>query len=116
MRAGPLVRRVLRDEALTRGLGDPEARILMEWLAQRVEDLVAVSSSEQAAWHAAQALCRRARALGRFVELWCHRQQRAAAVQLAATERFSWPLPNTVHDPCELMLHILSHENRRFRL
>ena len=29
----PMIRHVLRDEAITRGLGDIEARMLMEWLA-----------------------------------------------------------------------------------
>ena len=37
MHSTPLVRHVLRDESVTRGLGDIEARMLVEWLADRAE-------------------------------------------------------------------------------
>src|SRR4051794_596504 len=39
MRANPWVDHVLADEALTRGLGDEEARVLVEWLVDKAEDL-----------------------------------------------------------------------------
>ena len=55
-------------------------------------------------------LCRRARAISRFVSLWNNPRSRGAAFQLAATERFPWPLPTMDVDPCELMLDILAYE------
>jgi hypothetical protein len=100
---------ILADDAVTRGLGDPEARILVEWLVDRAEELQ-MQASADAAREAIQRLCRRARAIGRFVALWNQEQDRAAACQLAATERFSWPLPNTSVDPCDLMQQILEWE------
>ncbi len=58
-------------------------------------------------------LCRRARAIGRFVILWGHSRERGAACQLAAAERFTWPLPASAEDPCELMQFILDWETRQ---
>ena len=55
-------------------------------------------------------LCRRGRAIGRFVTLWCHDREWGAAGQLAAAERFAWPLPTRAMDPCDLMQAILSCE------
>ena len=108
MPVGPLLSQILDDEALTRGLGDPEARVLVEWLVEEAEWL-----EESAGDPAAEVrrLCRRARAVSRFVLLWCLRRDRAAAVQLAAVERFAWPLPDDADaDPCELMQCILGWE------
>ena len=96
---------ILDDEALTRGLADPEARILVEWLVERVETLDGVDN----ALPEVHRLCRRARSIGRFVSLW-GLNQRGAASQLAATERFPWPLPTSAVDPCDLMQTILSWE------
>jgi hypothetical protein len=116
MLAKRLLSHILNNEALTRGLGDPEARLLVEWLVEQAEDLArqpgqAGAAVDEAALVArVQRLCRRARAVGRFVALWCSRRGRAAAVQLAATERFYWPLPTTTTDPCELMQSILDWE------
>ena len=55
-----------------------------------------------------------ARGIRRFVSLWCYTRDRRAAMQLAASERFSWPLPATMIDPCELMHLILTSEASRF--
>ena len=41
-----LIRHVLRDEALTRGLGDIEARMLVEWLADWTELLSDAARTE----------------------------------------------------------------------
>jgi hypothetical protein len=102
---------MLRNEAMTRGLADPEARVLMEWLVDRAEEVAdrAVGPVEPRL----EALCRRGRAISRFVVLWCHYKQTAAALQLAAAERFSWPFPEPAVDPCELMQCIVAWENRR---
>ena len=74
MPVSPLLSQVLDDEALTRGLGDAEARVLVEWLvdeAERLEQTCADAGAE------VRRLRRRARALSRFVLLWCVRRHRA---------------------------------------
>src|SRR6476469_10061670 len=89
---------VLDDELLTRGLGDAEARAMIEWLVERSEAsharLGVIACAREI-----ERLCRRARAISRFVHLWCYQQLHGAACQLAATERFPWPLPATDGDP-----------------
>jgi hypothetical protein len=107
----PILRHVLRDEALTRGLGDAEARMLVEWVADWTELLADAAQSEEEAWHLSAKLCRRARAIARFVALWDQPRGRGAATQLAAAEGFRWPLPTTAVDPPDLMRHILDWEN-----
>lgn len=94
---------ILDNERLTNGLDDAEARMLIEWLVERAERVR----------HAAEvrSLCCRARAIARFVGLWCHEHSAAAALQLAATERFAWPLPTTEVDPCDLLNDILAWED-----
>jgi hypothetical protein len=104
------VRSIVTDEALTRGLADPEARMLVEWLVEQAEVLAARLSCEDTLANAVRRLCRRARAINRFVRLWCYERAQGAACQLAAAERFAWPLPATPQDPCELMQEILAHE------
>lgn len=110
MRAHSLVHRVLADEALTRGLGDEEARVLVEWLVEKTEWLERNAPADAAAevgrW------CRRCRAIGRFVALWNQRATRGAALQLAGAERFNWPLPDGAVVPCDLMADILDWEDR----
>src|SRR5262249_51504565 len=85
----PLLAPILDNEALTRGLGDPEARILVEWLVDRAERLAEERESEERIQREVDRLCRRARALGRFVSLWCQDCDYSAATQLAATERLA---------------------------
>jgi hypothetical protein len=104
----PLIQLVLGDEALTRGLGDAEARVLVERLVERAEGLAAADPAGAQA--ELRRLCRRARAFARFVALWGQRRGRGAACQLAASERFAWPLPGGDADPCELMQSILHWE------
>jgi len=110
MLAKPLLSQFLANDAVTRGLGDPEARILVEWLVDRTETLAEHATSEKLARLQVQQLCRRARGIGRFVTLWCQQRERGAAAQLAAAERFHWPLPPADIDPCELMQAILDWE------
>lgn len=113
MQSRPLVGHILQDEALTRGLGDPEARVLIEWLVDRAEQMADSGHAEEVVWKDLHRMCRRARAIGRFVELWCSRGGRGPATQLAASERFDWPLPTRTVDPCDLMQSILRHESGR---
>lgn len=103
---------ILQNEALTRGLADPEARVLVEWLVERAEQIAdEVGHAQDSISQQVQRLCQRGRSIGRFVALWCHHAQRGAAIQLAAVERFNWPLPTTATiDPCELMQFIVQCE------
>ena len=73
--------------------------------------LAHAAGAHGAAWRQIQSLYRRARAIGRFVGLWCHARLTGAASQLAAAERFTWPLPGPAADPCELMHAILRWED-----
>ena len=98
---------ILGNEALTRGLADPEARMLIEWLVEQAERLAATGPPQPLLETEVARLCRRARALARFVTLWCYEKGRRAACQLAAVERFAWELPTRAVDPCELMQEIL---------
>jgi hypothetical protein len=101
---------ILMDEHLTQGLHDPEARILIEWLVACAERWAERGLEEEFLLVEIQRLCRRARAIGLFVRLWCHQQAHGSACQLAATERFPWPLPAANMDPCDLISNILAWE------
>ena len=115
MLARRLLSQVLDDEALTRGLGDAEARVLVEWLVERAESLVSADDSEDRARNELGRLRRRARSISRFVALWCHHGERGAAGQFAAAERLNWPLPEDEADPCDLMQVILEWEDQHQR-
>jgi hypothetical protein len=108
----PLLRHVLQDERLTGGLSDIEARMLIDWVTDWTQLLAQAARTESEAWSCVQRLCRRARAIARFVQLWSQPTSRAAAAQLAASERFRWPLPSRPLDPPDLMHHILTWENQ----
>lgn len=108
-----LIRGIARDDSLTRGLGDIEARMLVEWVVDWAELLTEAARSEQDAESLVQRLSRRGKAIGRFVQLWCNPRERGAATQLAATERFGWPLPTDRKvSPPDLMEHILNWESQ----
>jgi len=98
---------ILDDDSLTRGLGDEEARVLIEWLVERTEEMHACWGDGERTRLEVRRACRKARAIGRFVRLWCYEDDPRGATQLAATERFSWPLPIEEMDPCDLMVRIL---------
>jgi hypothetical protein len=110
MQVRPLLHHILTDEGLTRGLGDAEARVLVEWLVERAEGLA--RAAPECAEAEVHRLCRRGRAIARFVTLWGRRASRGAAGQLAAAERFSWPLPDGSVDACELMQAIVCWESQ----
>jgi hypothetical protein len=93
---------ILNKDRITRGLEDAEARMLIEWLVERAETLQADDLER---------MCLRGRAIARFVGLWCHERLASAALQLAATERFAWPLPSAAQDACDLMEEILAWES-----
>ena len=114
MRADPLLSHILDDDALTRSLGDAEARVLVEWLVEQAERLAEAAGPAEALPRVRR-LCRRGRAIARFVTLWCQERAPGAAGQLAAVERFTWPLPDGPVDPCELMQAIVAWESERPR-
>lgn len=99
---------ILNDDRLTRGLDDAEARMLIEWLVARAE---AISSRDPRANREIARCVRRGRGIARFVALWCHERCPSAALQLAATERFGWPLPVRAMDACDLMDAIIAWES-----
>lgn len=107
-----LIRGIARDESLTRGLGDEEARMLVEWVVDWAELLSDAARTDDDAARLVNRLTRRGRAIGRFVQLWCQPKHRPAATQLAASERFTWPLPNEHVAPPDLMEHILNWESQ----
>lgn len=108
----PLIRGIVRDDSLTRGLGDEEARMLVEWVVDWAELLAEAARSDSDATALVNRLCRRGRAIGRFVRLWSEPRSRGSATQLAAVERFAWPLPTDPHiDPADLMQEILAWES-----
>jgi hypothetical protein len=106
-----LLSHILDDDGLTRNLGDAEARVLVEWLVEQAEDLDRTHPVPEAQ-EAVRRLCRRGRAIARFVNLWCGVRARGAAGQLAAVERFAWPLPDAHVDACDLMQRICSWEDQ----
>jgi hypothetical protein len=99
---------ILDNDALTRGLGDAEARMLVEWLVEEADRHAAGAEDANAVEQEIRRLCRWARGISRFVHLWCYEETHGPAIQLAASERFQWPLPATWMEPCELMEHILA--------
>ncbi len=105
-----LLNGIVRDESLVRGLNDPEARVLIEWLVDRAEQLSWTCEDDRVE-EIVRCLCRRGRAISRFVQLWCHQRAHGPAIQLAAVERFFWPLPTDTIDPCLLMQDILAWED-----
>jgi hypothetical protein len=108
----PLIRNLVRDDSLTRGLGDIEARMLVEWVVDWAELLIDASQTEADANSLLNRLSRRGKAIGRFVQLWTEPESRGAASQLAAVERFEWPFPTHRVEPADLMQHILNWENQ----
>jgi hypothetical protein len=102
---------ILDDDHVTRGLDDAEARMLIEWLAERAEGCLVHLPTQKRRRAEVERLCRRGRLIARFVSLWCYEGSPAAALQLAATERFAWPLPTADMDPCDLLGDILAWED-----
>src|SRR5262249_62140283 len=68
MQSTPLLRHILRDEAVTRGLGDVEARMIVEWMADRDEQIAASDPTEEAAQAPVRPVSRRSRVIA-----WCLR-------------------------------------------
>ena len=102
---------VLRDERLTYGLADPEARLLVEWLVERAEWIPRTGlgdNDQELAW----SICyRRAKVLRQVVSLWCYRGRPDAATQLAASEGMAEYLPTAaVEDALDVMQALMKQE------
>src|SRR5688572_16254483 len=93
MLARSVLNHILEDEAMTRNLGDAEARVLVEWMVDEAENLSPTLPADVTLAEV-QRIRRRGRALSRFVRLWSLEGDRRGAMQLAASERFDWPLPD----------------------
>jgi len=113
MQITPLERYILNDEGMTRGLGDVEARILVEWLVDRAGQIAFVARTDDEAWNDVRSVCRRGRVFSCFVRLWTQPESRGAALQLAAAERQHWPLPSGEVEPGELMEKLLAWVDRQ---
>jgi hypothetical protein len=105
MLARAQLNRILNDESLTHSLGDEEASILVEWLADAADR----APPDAAEPHVA-ALYRRGRVLARVVRLWCYEGQQGAASQLAVCEGLTQALPSGPTCPYELMRKLIVHE------
>lgn len=103
---------ILRDEALTRNLGDEEARVLIEWMIDWAERFALEDPNTSP--RRIEKLWRRGRAVSRFVVLW-QMDQYGSALQLAAAEQFDGPLPNGPVDSFLLMSRLLLAESRCIR-
>jgi len=110
MLARSLLDLILGDEALTRTLRDSEARLLIEWLVEQAEHLDRRSRDKSALASQVWRMCRRARSIGRFIDLWFNQTSRASACQLWASERFGWPMPDSEEEPYEALQAILTWE------
>ncbi|HMO34711.1 MAG TPA: hypothetical protein PKA06_01585 [Gemmatales bacterium] len=102
---------MLRDERITHGLADPEARVLVEWLVTKAEAIPETELAEEDQECAWQLCYRRAKVLRQFVSLWCYRGRPEAAIQLAASEGMSEYLPSAdTEEPVDIMLALMKQE------
>lgn len=103
-----LVDRVLDDEGLTDGLGDDEARVLVDWLVLQVE-AAAASQSEENASAACDDLRRRARVIRRIALDLCE----SGDIESAKARKPQWAdrvdrLPTS--DPVAIIRQLLAWE------
>ena len=112
MLAKSILAPILSDELLTRILGDAEARMLVEWLSDEAERRAGDLANDELATREVIRLRRWGRGIAKFIQLWCYHHAHGPAIQLAASEGFSWPLPTDRIEPCELMEHILGWQDQ----
>ena len=104
---------ILDDEAVSRNLGDAEARLLFEWLVERAELAAAKADTEVAAERAVAALSRSG-ALDRQVRLALVQAADQGAGRAARLGRaLDWPLPPADIDAWSLTGRILRFEDAR---
>ncbi len=111
MLAANCIHQVMRDERITYGLADPEARMLVEWLVAKAEAIPETELEPADQDYAWQLCYRRAKVLRQFVALWCYRGRPDAASQLAASEGMAEYLPiSSVEEPVDVMLSMMRQE------
>jgi hypothetical protein len=84
--------------------------MLIEWVTDWTALLADAARSDDHARNLVDRLVRRGKAIGQFVRLWGDPRARGSATQLAAVERFTWPLPPGPMEPPDLMQQILDWE------
>ena len=105
------IHQVMRDERITYGLADPEARVLVEWLVHKAETIPDSELQQEDQVYAWELCYRRAKVLRQFVALWCYRGRPEAAIQLAASEGMADYLPDSsVEEPVDVMLSMMKQE------
>lgn len=106
----------MRDERITYGLADPEARMLVEWLVAKAEAIPETELEPEDQVYAWELCYRRAKVLRQIVALWCYRGRPDAASQLAASEGMAEYLPaSSVEDATEVMQSMMRQEPYRIR-
>jgi hypothetical protein len=113
MLARSILAHIVDDEALTRNLGDIEAKVLIEWLVDEAEVTNDVMADESLVEAEVVKLCRRCRAIAKFVYLWSLKNRPGAAAQLAVAERIDFPLPRGTMRADRLMSRMLQWESLR---
>lgn len=105
------IHQVMRDDRITHGLADPEARVLVEWLVNKAETIPDTELESQDKIYAWELCYRRAKVLRQCVSLWCYRGRPEAAIQLAASEGMADYLPDgSVEEPVDVMLSLMRQE------
>lgn len=105
------IHQVMRDDRITYGLADPEARVLIEWLVSKAETIPDTNLEPEDQVYAWELCYRRAKVLRQFVSLWCYRGRPEAAIQLAASEGMADYLPAaSVEEPVDIMLTMMKQE------
>lgn len=88
-----LVRLITSDESLFRGLDEPFIRVLVEWIESECE-LFREKVAGQSVEDRARDLLKHARGLARFAQMWNNPATRSGAIQLWATQKWGFDLPN----------------------
>ncbi|MGE3808827.1 MAG: hypothetical protein AB7K24_29530 [Gemmataceae bacterium] len=104
-----LVSRILEDEGLTSALEEPEAQRLIDWLVKQTERIAAAAQSEAEGEQRVNALCRRARAVGKLIEAACYQGERDEAARLAARQQLPWPVPAHAGPALDMLLDHLAN-------
>lgn len=87
MDAESWLNRIRDDEGITDGLGDDEARVLLDWLCDRVRRRVQSSNDRAAVARDVQEEIRLGRFLGQTIARLCEDRDLASAQQLWAKEK-----------------------------
>jgi hypothetical protein len=79
MDAKPFLEHLSDDEAISGGIADAEAKLLLNWLRTSVKKAVSGLKDEKAAWDAVAMLKERARSISKVVSALCYDDEPAEA-------------------------------------